>query len=246
MIQSMSVDDSVELRAVSCLVYGMPNAGKTRMIRTAPDPYIFDLEHNLSSVKGGGLHYHRIDSLTDFSESRKWWFESNEAKQYKTLCIDSVSKLGEYVLKYFEDTMSIKDKNGVVRQAANKWDVYAAVRDWFVKMLGWIKIHDRHVYMIASIDYSNDPITSKEIYVPHFPGKATLKYCAYTLSELWLLRKELAGENVNAYLLTDGVDSEYIAKDHSGRLGRIEEPNLTNIFEKILRDDKDNNKGVLS
>ena len=83
---------------VKVLVYGRPGAGKTRLCATAPSPIILSAESGLLSLADEDIPVQTITSIDDLNEVYAWLLGSEEAKDFKTVCLDSVSEIAEQVL----------------------------------------------------------------------------------------------------------------------------------------------------
>lgn len=94
------------------LVYGVPGSGKTQLIGTFPDVFIVDTDRGLRTLEKTGLlpPPHRILELTrdddcfkiigDIMIRLRDGLEPFDTDPPQTLAIDSVSKLGDFLLHY--------------------------------------------------------------------------------------------------------------------------------------------------
>ena len=95
------------------LIYGPPGSGKTQLMGTFPDPFIIDTDRGLKTLEKEGLlpPPHRILELDRESECfqivcdilirLRDGMEPFKENPPKTVCIDSVSKLGDFLLYQF-------------------------------------------------------------------------------------------------------------------------------------------------
>ena len=86
--------NDVSISGVKLLVYGAAGAGKTYLIKTLPDPIILSAEAGLLSIKGSDLSYFAIESMSDLNEVYSWIVNSDEAKKYQSVALDSISEIG--------------------------------------------------------------------------------------------------------------------------------------------------------
>ena len=84
---------------VKALVYGGPGMGKTPIIKTAPRPVLCVVEPGMLSMRDA-TNIPAWDAYTPerIDEFFKWLFTSNEAKNFDTVGIDSISQLAEIIL----------------------------------------------------------------------------------------------------------------------------------------------------
>lgn len=106
---------------LAIILVGDPKAGKTRLMMSFPDPYIIDLDRNLSSafrVAGDKTFFYNQMDLDDNdqpipliapagSKAKDQW-ETFLARieaaakdpKVKTICVDSLTRLGEFIESY--------------------------------------------------------------------------------------------------------------------------------------------------
>lgn len=85
---------------VNVLLYGRAGIGKTVALSRAPAPLILSAEAGLLSLSKTDTPYAVITSVDDLREAFVWLQGSDEAKQYQTVCIDSLSEICDIA---FED-----------------------------------------------------------------------------------------------------------------------------------------------
>ena len=113
---------------VKVLVYGQAGSGKTTLIRTATAPLILSAEAGLLSLAGTDIPYVEIHSLAELSEVGAWIAQSQEAAQYQTICLDSISEIAEVCLS--EAKATLKDGRAAYGEMADQMSkVIQAYRD---------------------------------------------------------------------------------------------------------------------
>jgi hypothetical protein len=206
---------------IKVLIYGESGAGKTVLCSTAPNPLIISAEAGLLSLRGQDIPVVEVGSLPEVEEVYNWLLQSGEADGIDTVCIDSISEIGEIVLA--EAKARSKDPRQAYGETIDK--VLAIVR----KFRGLKK----HVYMTAKLEGVKDEITGGIKYGPSMPGTKLGNQLPFFFDEVFRLAVAV-DEKVGPYrFLQTSLDNRYIAKDRSGALDKIEEPNLTNVFRKI-------------
>ena len=206
---------------VKLLVYGHAGAGKTSLIKTLPAPIVLSAEGGLLSIQDANLPYIEIGTMESLREAYAWLRDSAEAREFKSVALDSISEVAEVVLS--AEKKNSKDP----RQAYGEMntvmaDLIRAFRD----------LPGKHVYMSAKCEKAQDE-TGKMLYSPSMPGKSLAQGLPYFFDEVLALRVEKDSEgNPQRALLCDG-DGAWLAKDRSGKLAMWEAPDLGAIINKI-------------
>ncbi len=210
----------IALEGVKVLVYGEPGAGKTRLCATAPEPFVLSAESGLLSLQEEGLDYAIIESIDDLNEAYAWINSSEEAKKYKTICLDSISEIAEQVLA--EEKNASRDGRKAYGEMADRVTrILRAFRD----------LRGKHVYFSAKIERTQTD-SGAILYAPSLPGRTLTQGVGYFFDEEFALMKIAVEEEVR-FVLQTSSDLSYEAKDRSGKLDFYEKPDLTAIFEKI-------------
>ena len=98
MVQITTTDKIAKINGVKVLVYGLAGAGKTMLVATAPKPLLISAEAGELSLKNFQIPMIKVQTMADIIEVYKWLVSSEEASQYETICLDSLSEIGEVVL----------------------------------------------------------------------------------------------------------------------------------------------------
>lgn len=207
---------------VKSMIYGNPGTGKTPLINTAPRPVLLVCEPGMLSMRGSTVPAWEAKTPDQIAEFFRWFFESPEARNFDTIGIDSVSQMAEI---YLTDELK-KNKDG--RKAYGEMSTKVMEH-----VTGVYYLLEKHVYLICKqqIDDENG-IKFKR---PFFPGKDLNVKIPHLFDEIWHLQKtQVPGiiEKVSAIHTKEGFD--FIARDRTGLLGAIEQPNLTQIFNKCM------------
>jgi NTP pyrophosphatase (non-canonical NTP hydrolase) len=205
---------------IKVLVYGRSGVGKTRLIATAPRPILISAESGTLSLRGYDIPMIEIATMDDLRDAYLWT-TGEEAKGFDTICIDSITELGEVVLA------NAKKNNKDVRKA------YGELIDEMTQIIKSFRdMRGKHVYFSAQEERiaADDDTTA---YGPLLPGSKLGPRLPYWYDEVFRMSiGKLADGTSYRYLLTQG-DGKAIAKDRSGVLDEIEEPDLSKIFSKI-------------
>jgi hypothetical protein len=208
------------LAGVKTLVYGAAGTGKTTLVGTMPNPLILSAESGLLSLQGLDLQYLEINSVSDLREAYKWLVGSQEAKHFESIALDSISEIAEVCLA--EEQAKTKDG----RQA------YGELSAIMGKQIRDFRDLPKHVLFIAKLDKGADEM-GRITYSPGMPGQKLAPSLPYFFDEVLALRIEKNAEGLVRRELLCHPDSLWNAKDRSGRLDRLEPPDLGAMIRKI-------------
>lgn len=206
---------------VKVLVYGPSGAGKTHIIKTLPSPIILSAEAGLLSLQKENLPYIEISDLSTLMEAYTWIMESEEARQFKSVALDSISEIAECVL-------NVEKKMQKDGRAA-----YGSMNDTMGEVIRHFRdIPNRHVYFSAKMEKTQDEM-GRVLYGPSMPGSRLAQGLPYFFDEVLALRVERNSDGeVQRALMTD-TDGLWTAKDRSGKLSFWEGVDLGMIIRKI-------------
>ena len=212
---------SMAANGVRVLVYGQAGAGKTSLIKTLPRPIVLSAEGGLLSIQDADLPFIEITSMTELQEAYKWLTESDEAKAFKSVALDSISEIAEVCLN--AEKKATKDP----RQA------YGAMQEQMADIIRAFRdLPGRHVYMSAKLEKTQDEM-GRVLYAPSMPGNKTGQALPYFFDEVLALRVEKDGDGATQRALMCDSDGLWLAKDRSGKLDAWEAPDLSAVFAKI-------------
>ena len=205
---------------VKFLVYGQAGSGKTSLIRTLPAPLVLSAEAGLLSIQDADIPFIEIKTFNDLEEVYQWLTLSQEAAEFQSIALDSISEVAEVVL---------------ASEMANKADPRQAYGEMNNRMSDIIRrfrdLPGKHVYFSAKLEKSADE-TGRMLYNPAMPGKSLTQGLPYQFDEVLALRAEKDTEGrVNRGLMCD-TDGLWLAKDRSGKLDQWEAPELGAIIAK--------------
>lgn len=208
---------------VKMLVYGKAGRGKTTLCATCPSPVIFSAESGLLALSAYQLPYVEIRTVKDLTDAFDWARDSREARQFQTLCLDSLSEIAEVVLSNAKG--QVKDPRQAYGELIEKMTMtIRAFRD----------LPGYHVYMSAKQEMVKDDLSGVTMNMPSMPGSKLEQQLPYFFDEVFQLDigKDPTTQQSYRYLRTQ-PDFSNDAKDRSGRLDPIEYPDLGNIIKKI-------------
>lgn len=219
---------------VKFLIHGPAGYGKTVLAATMPGPSIIvSAESGLLSLqpanqerlfgKGNAVDIPVINVKTgqDFKDAYAI-LSGADGKGFKSIAVDSLSEIAEVILA------------NELRLAKDPRQAYGRMQEVMTEYIRKFRdLHGKHVYFTAKQDKSadSDGVTR---FGPMMPGKTLTQMVAHFFDEVFALcisQRDAQG-NTYRYLRTR-PDIQYNAKDRSGALDEIEEPNLSKIVSKI-------------
>lgn len=217
-----TTDRASASHGIKALVHGRAGAGKTTLIQTAPNPLILSAEAGLLSLKGVSIPAIQITSIEELDEAYQFCAYSAEAKQFWTICLDSISEIAEVCLS------AEKAKNKDPRKA------YGEMQEKILARVKWFRdLPGKHVYFSCKQGLIKDDVTGITVYGPDMPGRQLGPALPYLFDEIFSLEVATHEGQPFRYLRTR-LNMQYEAKDRSGALDEFEQPNLSAIFDKIL------------
>jgi len=215
---------SVIANGVKVLVYGAAGSGKTRLLATTPSPVIFSCESGLLSLRQYNIPFAQITTLYDLQNAFDWISSSYEARQFATVCLDSVSEILEVLLKSERSTK--KDPRQAYGEVlVQGTDLIRRFRD----------LPNKHIVLIAKEEVGKDE-NSRMFFQPAFPGAKLGPAVPYYPDEVFRLVPFIEPQSGQAYsMLRCHPEPQTVAKDRSGALAAWEPPDLTAIFNKIAQ-----------
>jgi hypothetical protein len=205
------------------LVYGKPGTGKTPIMNTAPRPILAVFEPGMLSMRSSTIPAVDLFTPERIDDFFKWLKSSHEVRNFDTIGTDSASQMAEIYLKQGHE----KNKDG---RAA-----YGHMSDKVREHLDTLFfMQQKHTYIICKQGYAE--IDGQRMAVPYFPGKDLPVYVPHLydiILHLGIHSVPSVGQ-VKAFRCAASFDS--VARDRSGNLAEFEPPNLTALFNKVMKD----------
>jgi phage nucleotide-binding protein len=211
---------NAHVNGVKIVVYGQAGAGKTSLIKTLPKPLIISAEGGLLSLSGTDIPYIEISNYSDLTEAYQYCV-SEEANQFETIAIDSISEIAEVILTHEKQVN--KDGRAAYGEMTNQvMGLMRSFRD----------ISGKNIYFSAKCEKQQDE-SGRMLYSPSMPGSKLGQSIPYLVDEVMALRTEKDQEGVTQRALMCESDGLWQAKDRSGKLSPWEAPDLGAIIKKI-------------
>lgn len=207
---------------IKMMVYGAAGIGKTPLCATAPAPIILSAERGLLSIRQMAVPYIEIRNYRELYDSYQWCLSSHESRQYYTPCLDSLSEMAEVCLQAAKT--SKKDNRAAFGDMIDNVVLIAkAFRD----------LPGKSVVVIAKEEYDKDEATGVMMFKPSMPGNKLGPKLPYLFDEVFRMTANPADRRQRG--LNTVASFQHVARDRSGMLAEIEQPNLEHIFRKILQ-----------
>jgi len=211
---------------VKLLVYGQAGAGKTSLIPTLPTPVVLSAEGGLLSIADADIPFIEITDMDSLYEAYQWVTSSDEAKQFESICLDSISEIAEVVL-------STEKKRTVNGKLVDPRQAYGSMQEQMGDLIRSFRdIPGKNVYFSAKLEKSSDEM-GRVSYAPSMPGNKMGQSLPFFFDEVLALRVEKDAEGQAVRALQCDTDGLWSAKDRSGKLDAWEAPDLGAIIKKI-------------
>lgn len=213
--------------SVVMMVYGEGGVGKTTFASTAPKPILADFENGskylgLRGVDMDIVHIKEWNEMLEFSNFAK------KDKEYETIVLDPIGEAMEKV------------KNGIISSSKNKY----VQSDGSLTMAGWGELKKRmrnyikglrdtgkNVLIIAHMDEKADE--ERMIKRPMIQTKLSEEIVnAVDIVGYMTTAKDKDG-NSKRIIIVDPEDDKYVAKDRTGQLSTVIEPDFNKIIEAV-------------
>lgn len=218
-----TTDQMAAMHGVKCLTYGLAGVGKTFLVSTAPAPLILSAESGLLTLKDFQIPVWPISTLADLDNAYQWISRSAEARNFATICLDSLSEIAEKVLA--TELGKVKDP----RQAYG--ELISKMRDYVIKFRD---LSGFHVYMTAKEGWEKDEASGVLMRMPSAPGRKLGPMLPYFFDLVFHLDMGKTPEGVSYRFLRTQPEFNIMAKSRGGKLESVEYPDLNAIFNKLL------------
>lgn len=236
-MQFTTASEEAKVNGVKCLVYGGAGMGKTVLNATAPAPVLISAESGALSLAPANMQrlfgpnnqsitYNipiiKVSTVEDLTEAHNWCLGSNEARQFATIGLDSISEIMEVIL------------NNAKRQVKDPRQAYGElIEKGSTLVRSFRDLPGRNVVISAKMEPMKDELTGVVKFGPSVPGSKLGPALPYFFDEVFRLGVNKTPQGEQYRFIQTQPDLQYEAKDRSGALAPIEAPHLGAIFAKI-------------
>jgi len=206
---------------VKAVVYGPPGSGKTPLLNTAPRPLLLACEPGLLSMRSSTVPTYQGFTTAAIDEFFKWFFNSEETKNFDTIGVDSISQMADI---YLQDALKTK-KHGL-----------QAYGDMATKTMEHLRAlyytRNKHTYLIAKEQSSDD--NGIRYRKPFMPGQQLPVELPHLFDEiLYLSIHNIPGAGQHkAFRCQGSIDA--LARDRTGKLAEFEQPEFGALVKKCM------------
>lgn len=204
------------------IVYGPAGVGKTPILQSAPRPLLLATEPGLLSMRGSKIPTYEAYTPAKVDEFFKWFFNSNETKNFDTLGIDSASQIADI---YLIDAQK-NNKHGLKAYGEMAESTMEHLRTLYYTRY-------KHTYVVCKEEIKD--LDGQSMRRPYFPGQVL----PISVPHLYDFILRLAKTNV------PGVQGEALAfqcqgsynvlsRNRTGNLNQYEPPNFSDLVNKAM------------
>ena len=205
---------------VKAVCYGPPGSSKTPLCNTAPRPVMLVCEPGMLTMRTSKVPCWEGYTPAKIDEFFEWITKSSEAKAYDTVCVDSVSQLAE--IKLTDELGKWKDGRKAYGEMSRA--VMKILNDLYY-------LPAKHTYLIAK--EGSFEIDGTHTVKPYFPGQDLNVKVPHMYDEVWRIGlTNVPGFPKPVIAVRTVATFGIFARDRSGRLNELEEPDLSKLFNK--------------
>lgn len=213
---------------IKAIVYSGPGEGKTPITAsTSPRPVMLLCEAGTLSLRKSETPSYPAFTASAIDGFFQWFTQSNEAKNFDTLIIDSVSQMA---LTYLQFEAAKGSKGG---NEGHGLKIYGAMATTVMKhMTSLYFMPMKHIIGIAKQEMVE--ITGINYRRPNFPGRVLPIDIPHLFDEILHLCKIPDGKGGETAAFRCQGNFETMARDRSGVLREFEPPNISHLIAKIM------------
>jgi phage nucleotide-binding protein len=211
--------------SVVMLVYGEGGVGKTTFASTAPKPILGDCENGAKyfGLRGIKVDVAQIEKWSDMKD----FLDLVRTADYQTIVLDPVGELMDKLKRYMiaMNDSKLVQKDGSPTMAGWGW-LKKTLRD-YIKIL---RDTGKNVLLIAHLDEQKDE--DRIVKRPKVETKLSDELVNMVDIVAYMTVVKHEGEDRRILVVDPGSD-KYTAKDRTGQLGKVIEPDFTKIMNAV-------------
>lgn len=214
--------DFALMYGVKALIYGPPGSAKTPTFNTAPRPLLLACEPGMLSMRNSNIPTWCGFTAATVDEFFKWFFNSNEVKNFDTVGVDSTSQMAEI---YLSDAKK-NNKHGL--------KAYGEMAEKVLDHLnGLYFAQQKHTYLIAKEAAVDD--NGVRVRKPYFPGQqlpVEVPHKYDVITRLAIHNIPGLGQKLGFRCIGS---LEETARNRTGTLNEFEPPDFNALINKAMQ-----------
>jgi len=194
---------------LAVLVVGEPKVGKTRLMMGFPDPFVLDLDKNLSSAvqisKGKRFWFAQVDNLPEgqqWNQATRELEEAIKSPEIKTICIDGLTRLAELARAHILNELTKMGLGGKLRQDTVDQQIrlqdYQTLNNLILRVVALTRASNKLVVWTAHQKVDVDEVTGGMRYRFQMPGNLAGNLGGY-FTDVWAMTASPAILNNKQY-----------------------------------------------
>lgn len=198
---------------IALLLVGEPKTGKTTIEMAFPKPFILDVDHNLDGPRrraGNKKFFYDDPALDKDGKELELKFRWNRAMDLlkeayaspdiETICIDSLSGLGDYLVEHILWQVRMSEGKTIDRPRIQD---YYSVKDLLGKLAIFLRACSlkKHIIVAAHQKADKDDATNATRYSLNIPGQQAQNWGAY-FTDVWATTATDIGGNTKYEIRT--------------------------------------------
>jgi len=205
---------------VKAVVYGPPGSGKTPLLNTAPRPLLLACEPGLLSMRNSTVPTYQGFTAAAIDEFFKWFFNSEETKNFDTIAVDSVSQMADI---YLQQALK-NNRHGKAAYGEMGTKTMEHLRSLYYT-------RNKHTYLIAKEIVVEDTTTFRKPYMPGKQLPIELPHMYDEILHLGIHNIPAAGQH-KSFQCQATLD--VWARDRTGQLAEFEPPAFEALVKKCM------------
>jgi hypothetical protein len=204
------------------LIFGPAGSGKTPVFNTASRPLLLATEPGLLSMRGSKVPTYEAYEPKRIDEFFKWFFNSNETKNFDTLGIDSASQIADI---YLLDAQK-NNKHGLKAYGEMAERAMEHLRTLYYTRY-------KHTFVICKEEIKD--LDGQAIRRPYFPGNVLPIQVPHLYDFILRLAKtNVPGVQVETLAFQCQGSYNVLSRNRTGNLSQYEPPNFSQLVDKAM------------
>lgn len=220
-----NTSDKQSKPSIVMLLYGQGGVGKTTFASTAPKPILADCE--------GGAKYFGLRGISmDVAKMEGWetirefyTYVKDSGDKYETIIVDPIGEAMEKLMRY---QVAMGDKKLIQSDGSPTMAGWGWLKKTMRAFLKSLRDTDKHVILVAHVDEKDDD--GRMVKRPMIVTKLSQEI-VNMVDVVGYMVIAGTGEEAKRAILVDPESDKYIAKDRTGQLGKVIEPDFAKIIK---------------